>query len=112
MNAGLTERQSALLGPRDQKEPGSKPWVYQTLYSLKRQWQQLDLTVQEWKTTLEELERYKAWVALEYKNLDDLLLSEIGRTSKQSIEDVKARAKVAKPITAHGEIGNGRSRDN
>jgi aryl-alcohol dehydrogenase-like predicted oxidoreductase len=63
-----------------------------------------------WKTTLADLKHYKAWEALGYKNLDELLLVEIGRSRKQSIEEVKARATKAKALTVHGEIGRGRGK--
>jgi hypothetical protein len=57
-NTQLTEREAALLGPRDMKEPGSKPWVYQTLHGLKFDWKRLDLTLEEWKQSFAELEQY------------------------------------------------------
>lgn len=89
MNTDLTERESALLGPRDMKPRGSREWCLQTIYQLKRRWERLEYTEAEWKQTVKELKDVRAWEVLGYPDEDAMFQSEIGRTRKQADEDIK-----------------------
>lgn len=95
------EQEAALIGPREMKPRGSREWCLQTIYLLKRRWERLEYTETEWRETLGELEDVRAWEVLGYTDEEAMLIAEIGRTRKQSIEDVKALNKHG--VNQHSE---------
>jgi hypothetical protein len=62
--AGLTERERALFGSRDQKPVGSVEWCWQTIYLLKRRAEQKDITDQQWREIFDEAWEHHIWTVV------------------------------------------------
>jgi hypothetical protein len=113
----LSAYELALASPRDQKEPGSVEWCWQTAFLLQAQWPAVPDTQDRVKTTLDELRAYRAWEKIPspdapYGSFDALLQAEIGE-DEQSVrihlattaERTQRAAMATDPsrLRAHGE---------
>jgi uncharacterized protein DUF6011 len=95
----LTERDRACAGPRDEKEPGSIAWCWQTLDLLKIRWQRKGFTDQQFRETLQEIKDQEVWQVLPpeapYGSFAALLEAEVGPDCCSRLTEVLPWSNVA-----------------
>src|SRR5262245_9061105 len=102
--------------------PGSESWAKWMVGQAKLCRSDLDRDATGLQDIIKKLEKHSAWKVLGFASLERLCDSELS-LDKKAIELIRVarpgttlravlEAKVAKPLTEHGEVGNGRSRGN
>jgi hypothetical protein len=76
----------AQVGPRDRKDPRSREYAIQTIYSLKRYLESRNLDEQRVESELEKIEKWHHWEVLGYPSKDALLEAETGLSEKDIID--------------------------
>jgi hypothetical protein len=103
----LTDRDRACFGPRDEKEPGSISWCWQTIDLLKNRWTRKDLTDQQWAEILAELRHHEVWKTVPpeepYGSLEALLGAELGLDHQRLHEEALLPSSVGD--TLHEAMG-------
>jgi hypothetical protein len=91
-------REYAMWGPRQDKQPGSVEWCYQTLDLLKTRAERAENTWESFQEVVREIEATQAWNVIPpdnpYGSLEALLKAELGRTLDQ-VRSVKRVAILA-----------------
>ena len=97
----LTEREAALIGPRQLKQPGSPEWCWQTVDYLKNSIRHVSEQWRQAEQVMDQLKQVKAWRVIPpehpYGTLNALLKEELGFDERQ-IKNQILKAKLA----AHG----------
>jgi len=97
----LPERDRALAGPRQLKEPGSPEWCWQTVFYLRSCMGHVTEQWREAEQIIEELKAARAWKVIPpeapYGTFDRMLKEELGLPEKE-IKNLIVKAQLA----AHG----------
>lgn len=106
------EVRRAQIGPRQMKDPHSREYAIQTLYSLKRYLESKSINERRLKEELSEIKEYRHWEVLGYASLDDYLKAETGLTAAEMLG--KAKQAVIKAVCEkareEGPVKNGGDR--
>lgn len=105
----------ARFGPRAVKNPYSREYAIQTIHSLKRLLDAMELDQKRIEEELQLIKKYQHWKILGYEDEDKLLEAECGFTREKINRKIKEQTKQAEQqgaLAKHGEIGGGHSRDN
>jgi len=68
----------ARIGPRDMKDPASREYAIQTLYSLKRYLESKEIDERRLREELDIIKEHQHWKVLGYGSLDEYLRTEAG----------------------------------
>ena len=103
----------AITGARELRDPRSREYALQTMWSLKGFLDDKTFSAKHAESELEEIKIYKHWEVLGFETLDAYLKAELGFNQRQ------LRARLAKdlaadpnvpPLAEPGEIGRGSNR--
>jgi len=86
----------AIHSPRFLQKKDSKRYAIQTLGYLKTLWGSREASVVMWERGIKQAEEAKIWIALERKNLDELIQEEIGVTVGESLDVIERRQEAVK----------------
>jgi hypothetical protein len=88
----------AITGARELRDPRSREYAIQTMFSLKGFLDDKTFSAKHAETELEEIKTYKHWEVLGFENLDSYLEHELGVNQRQ------LRARLAKDLAADPDV--------
>lgn len=104
----------ARVGPSGQKDPRSREYAIQTLYSLKRHAESLRYDQNLIEEELKRIEEYQHWKVLGYPSMPAMLAAELNETGLENVtrtQQVMAEAgTLAKQEIGAGKPGPGRGK--
>lgn len=95
------EVRRAQVGPRAMKDPASREYAIQTLYSLKMYLESKEIDERRLREELEVIKTHKHWKVLGYDSLDTYLKTETGLTAAEILG--RAKQAVIKAVCAAAE---------
>ncbi len=104
MNTILNKREVSLarVGPRELKDPRSREYAIQTLYSLKRVSEMLRCDHERVQKDIAEIEQYRHWEVLGYESKEAMFAAELSELGQTNVRASVEAAIAAGPVGAHG----------
>jgi hypothetical protein len=102
------EVSQAQVGARSSKDPRSKEYAIQTLYSIKRYAESEEYFEDLLTTEIARVERYEHWIVLGYESKDAMFAAEL---NGEALKKVQRLFSKTEKLPEWGMIGNGRGRD-
>ena len=88
----------AITGPRTLRDPRSREYAVQTMFSLKRILESKSFSAKHAEKELEEIKTYKHWEVCGFETLDAYLKAELGMSHRQ------LRGRLAKDLAADPNV--------
>jgi hypothetical protein len=104
MNTILNKREVSLarVGPRELKDPRSREYAIQTLYSLKRVSEMLRCDHERVQKDIAEIEQYRHWEVLGYESKEAMFAAELSELGRMNVTAAQRGQEAAKATT--GEV--------
>jgi hypothetical protein len=104
MESILDKREVSLarVGPRELKDPRSREYAIQTLYSLKRVSEMLRCDHERVQKDIAEIEQYRHWEVLGYESKEAMFAAELSELGQTNVMASVEAAIAAGPVGAHG----------